>query len=97
MLLLRVHWHRPPSIRRSIPIEGAVIRRDADTRKELPIENVVVLHGDTAVVQYGIGTFGSRATAVGGAALWYALQEIKTKMNRYGAMLLDSFLDKSRQ
>jgi carbon-monoxide dehydrogenase large subunit len=49
-----------------------------------------VLHGDTAVVQYGIGTFGSRNTAVGGAALYYALQEIKTKMTRYGEMLLDS-------
>ena len=44
------------------------------------MDDVVVLHGDTAVVQYGIGTFGSRATAVGGAALCYALQEIKTKM-----------------
>ena len=54
------------------------------------IDNVVVLHGDTAVVQYGIGTFGSRNTAVGGAALYYALQEIKTKMKRYGEMLLDS-------
>ncbi|HYP09564.1 MAG TPA: xanthine dehydrogenase family protein molybdopterin-binding subunit [Bryobacteraceae bacterium] len=56
----------------------------------VPIDNVVVLHGDTAVVQYGIGTFGSRNTAVGGAALYYALQEIKTKMKRYGEMLLDS-------
>ena len=30
------------------------------------IDDVLVLHGDTAVVQYGIGTFGSRGTAVGG-------------------------------
>ena len=56
----------------------------------VPIDNVVVLHGDTAVVQYGIGTFGSRATAVGGAALYLALQEIKTKMRRFGEMLLES-------
>ena len=27
---------------------------------------LLVIHGDTGVVQYGIGTFGSRATAVGG-------------------------------
>ena len=39
----------------------------------VPIDDVMVLHGDTAVVQYGIGTFGSRGTAVGGAALFYAL------------------------
>ena len=56
----------------------------------VPIEDVVVLHGDTAIVQYGIGTFGSRATAVGGAALYLALQEIKTKMRRFGEMLLES-------
>ncbi|HEV2708728.1 MAG TPA: hypothetical protein VGU67_00830 [Edaphobacter sp.] len=49
VLLLRVHWHRPPSIRRSIPIEGAVIRRDPDTRKELPIENVAVTASDGVV------------------------------------------------
>ena len=43
------------------------------------IDDVLVLHGDTAMVPYGIGTFGSRATAVGGTALYYALQELKAK------------------
>src|SRR6266705_2407566 len=33
------------------------------------LHDVTVIHGDTAVVQYGIGTFGSRATAVGGTAV----------------------------
>src|SRR6516225_6083024 len=36
----------------------------------VPMDDVLVVHGDTAVVQYGIGTFGSRGTAVGGAALF---------------------------
>jgi len=54
------------------------------------IDDVVVLHGDTALVAYGIGTFGSRGTAVGGAALYYALQELKTKIKKFGAMLLGS-------
>ena len=54
------------------------------------IDDVVVLHGDTAIVQYGIGTFGSRGTAVGGPALYYALQELKSKVKRFGSMLLDS-------
>src|SRR5665213_2418625 len=49
VLLLRLYVHRPPSIRRSIPIEGAVIRRDPDTRKELPIENVAVTASDGVV------------------------------------------------
>ena len=54
------------------------------------IDDVVVIHGDTAVVQYGIGTFGSRGTAVGGAALYYALQELKAKVKKFGAMLLET-------
>ncbi|HYW42810.1 MAG TPA: xanthine dehydrogenase family protein molybdopterin-binding subunit [Bryobacteraceae bacterium] len=54
------------------------------------IDDVVVLHGDTAIVAYGIGTFGSRGTAVGGAALYYALQELKTKVKKFGAFMLKS-------
>ena len=54
------------------------------------IDDVVVLHGDTAIVQYGIGTFGSRGTAIGGTALYYALQELKNKIKKFGATLLDA-------
>jgi carbon-monoxide dehydrogenase large subunit len=54
------------------------------------IDDIVVLHGDTSVVQYGIGTFGSRNTAVGGSAVYYACQEIKEKVRKFGAMLLKS-------
>jgi carbon-monoxide dehydrogenase large subunit len=42
------------------------------------------------MVQHGLGTFGSRNTAIGGTALYYALQEVKEKIKRFGAMLLDS-------
>ena len=54
------------------------------------IDDVLVVHGDTAVVQYGIGTFGSRGTAIGGTALYYALQDLKAKVKKFGAMLLDT-------
>ena len=54
------------------------------------IDDVLVLHGDTAIVQYGIGTFGSRGTAIGGTAMYYAIQELKEKIKKYGAMLLES-------
>jgi len=59
---------------------------------ELGVEmnDVLVVHGDTAVVQYGIGTFGSRGTAVGGTAMFYALQTLKAKIRKFGAMLLGS-------
>src|SRR5260370_3196327 len=54
----------------------------------VPMNDVLVVHGDTAIVQYGIGTFGSRGTAVGGSALFYALQDLKAKMTKFGAMML---------
>jgi carbon-monoxide dehydrogenase large subunit len=54
------------------------------------LDDVSVLHGDTAIVQYGIGTFGSRATAIGGTAMYFAIQELKAKIKKYGAMLLKS-------
>jgi len=56
----------------------------------VPLDDVVVIHGDTAIVQYGIGTFGSRATAVGGPALFYALQSLKEKIRKFGEVLLES-------
>ncbi len=56
----------------------------------VPLEDICVIHGDTAVVQYGIGTFGSRTTAVGGTAVYFALQDLKAKIKRFGAMLLES-------
>jgi aerobic carbon-monoxide dehydrogenase large subunit len=52
------------------------------------MDDVVVVHGDTDKVQYGIGTFGSRGTAVGGSALFYALQDLKAKIKKFGAMML---------
>jgi carbon-monoxide dehydrogenase large subunit len=54
------------------------------------IDDILVLRGDTAIVPYGIGTFGSRATAIGGTALYYALQDLKVKIKKFGAMLLES-------
>src|SRR5215470_5650662 len=43
-------------------------------------QDVNVVHGDTLAVPYGIGTFGSRATAVGGTAIYMATQKLKTKL-----------------
>ena len=54
------------------------------------IDDILILRGDTAIVQYGIGTFGSRGTAIGGTALYFALQELRAKIKKFGAMLLES-------
>jgi aerobic carbon-monoxide dehydrogenase large subunit len=52
------------------------------------LNDVTVIHGDTAIVQYGIGTFGSRATAVGGTAVLIAIQKLKEKAAKIAAHVL---------
>ena len=51
-------------------------------------DDVTVTHGDTAMVQYGIGTFGSRATAVGGTAVYMCIEQIREKAGKFAAMML---------
>src|SRR5438128_3733926 len=58
------------------------------------LNDVTVIHDDTAIVQYGIGTFGSRATAVGGTAVLIAIQNLKEKAAKIAAHMLQA--DSSR-
>ena len=59
----------------------------------VPLEHVTILHGDTAVVKQGIGTFGSRSQAVGGVALQMAGTKVKTKMAKFAAAMLEAHED----
>jgi carbon-monoxide dehydrogenase large subunit len=59
----------------------------------VPLEHISILHGDTGVVKQGIGTFGSRSQAVGGAALQMAGAKVKSKMARFAAALLEAHED----
>ncbi|HSE34479.1 MAG TPA: xanthine dehydrogenase family protein molybdopterin-binding subunit [Pyrinomonadaceae bacterium] len=54
------------------------------------MNDITVIHGDTGVVQYGIGTFGSRATAVGGTAVLVAIQKLKEKAQKIAAHMLQA-------
>ena len=71
-------------------------RRRLRSRKSPPMNwasisnDVTVIHGDTAIVQYGIGTFGSRATAVGGTAVFIAIQKLKEKATKIAAHMLQA-------
>jgi carbon-monoxide dehydrogenase large subunit len=56
----------------------------------VPFDDVVVLHGDTAIVKQGVGTFGSRSQAVGGTALHMAGTKVKKKMSMFAASLLEA-------
>jgi len=57
-------------------------------------DDIVTIHGDTARIPSGIGTFGSRATAVGGTAMYFAVQDLKEKMKKIAAHLLETTPDK---
>ncbi len=48
-------------------------------RLGIPIDDVEVVHGDTARSDYGLGTYGSRSIAVGGSALVRATEKIIAK------------------
>src|SRR5256714_4076998 len=52
------------------------------------INDITVIHADTALVQYGIGTFGSRATAVGGTAVYMAVEKLIEKARQIAAHML---------
>ncbi len=54
----------------------------------IDMNDVLVIHGDTSIVQYGIGTFGSRGIAVGGAALVCATEKVVKKAQKLAAHLL---------
>ena len=59
----------------------------------VPIEHITIQHGDTSISKQGVGTFGSRSQAVGGAALHMAGTKVKTKMAKFAAALLEASED----
>ncbi len=61
----------------------------ADTL-QIPLEDIVVLHGDTAVVPRGIGTFGSRSAPVGGAAVLESSISVREGGKEIAAHLLEA-------
>ena len=56
----------------------------------IPMENVEVVHGDTAKVQFGMGTYGSRSLSVGGSALALSLDKVVAKAKKIAAHLLEA-------
>jgi carbon-monoxide dehydrogenase large subunit len=53
------------------------------------LDDIDVIHGDTAIVAKGIGTFGSRATAVGGIAVYQAAEKVREKARDLAAQLFE--------
>jgi carbon-monoxide dehydrogenase large subunit len=56
----------------------------------VPMSQVDVVHGDTAKIPFGMGTYGSRSLAVGGSAMVRAMDKIIAKGKRIAAHLLEA-------
>ncbi len=56
----------------------------------VPLESVEIVHGDTAKVPFGMGTYGSRSLAVGGTALIKAMDKIIAKGKKIAAHLMEA-------
>jgi carbon-monoxide dehydrogenase large subunit len=55
----------------------------------ISVDDVEVIHGDTAASQLGMDTYGSRSLAVGGIALYHAGEKIVAKARRIVAHQLE--------
>src|SRR5262245_20954921 len=56
----------------------------------IPMKQVEIVHGDTAQIPFGMGTYGSRSACVGGSAIVKCLDKIKDKGRRIAAHLLEA-------
>ncbi len=59
----------------------------------VPLAQVDVVHGDTAKIPFGMGTYGSRSLAVGGSAMVKAMDKIIAKGKRIAAHLMEASVE----
>jgi carbon-monoxide dehydrogenase large subunit len=67
-----------------------VFAQVAAQKMRLSMDQVAVRHGDTLVVQHGVGTFGSRSAIMGGGALAVAIERVETKARRIAGHLMEA-------
>jgi carbon-monoxide dehydrogenase large subunit len=56
----------------------------------VPYDSIEVVHGDTGMIPFGMGTYGSRSMAVGGSAILKAVDKIVAKSKKIAAHLLEA-------
>ncbi|MFQ5751731.1 MAG: xanthine dehydrogenase family protein molybdopterin-binding subunit [bacterium] len=59
----------------------------------ISIDDIEVVHGDTAQIPFGMGTYGSRSIAVGGSAIYRAVEKIREKAKKIAAHKLEASED----
>jgi aerobic carbon-monoxide dehydrogenase large subunit len=57
------------------------------------MDQVDVVHGDTAKIPFGMGTYGSRSLAVGGSAMVKAMDKVVAKGKKIAAHLMEASVD----
>jgi aerobic carbon-monoxide dehydrogenase large subunit len=56
----------------------------------IPVDSIEIVHGDSAKIPYGMGTYGSRSLAVGGTAIIKAMDKVIAKGKKIAAHLLEA-------
>ena len=59
-------------------------------RLGIPFESVSIVHGDTDMVQFGMGSYGSRSGAVGMSAIVKALDKIEAKAKKVAGFMMEA-------
>jgi carbon-monoxide dehydrogenase large subunit len=62
-------------------------------RLGVAIENIDVVHGDTAKIPFAMGTYGSRSLSVGGSAISKAMDKIIAKGKKIAAHTLEAAVE----
>jgi len=56
----------------------------------IPLDDVDIQHGDTGKILFGMGTYGSRSLAVGGTAIFKAVDKVIAKGKKIAAHMLEA-------
>lgn len=67
-----------------------VMKQIAATALGVPMEGIRIISGDTDATPYGGGTYASRATAIGGEAVYQAARDLRAEILALGATLLQA-------
>ena len=67
-----------------------VMKQIAASALGVPMETIRMISGDTDATPYGGGTYASRATAIGGEAVYQAARDLRGEILRIGATLLQA-------
>ncbi len=59
----------------------------------VPTEQIEIVHGDTAKIPFGMGTYGSRSLAVGGSAMVKAMDKVIAKGRKIAAHMLEAAVE----